>query len=680
MILTFNVSQNGELTRTDSNRFMSDTIGEINCSFTFPATWTGAKTAIFSSSALTTPVHAVLVGDSVLVPDAVMVAVGWFTVSVYCGNLKTANAVSVGMVLSGYVSSVPAPAPSVTQTYVQTYTDETGVQLMRIVNDIVEFYDGSAWVVMFSAEEAARVIAEGQRVSAEDARVIAEGLRAQGEIDRDNAYGLAETARDGLYAATEGARDLLYVGREDDRDDLYDAAEAARSGAVAEYLKIYGNRYVRSLGNRLTIGIEPACILLQGDSTGASATTKWFYDSMAWLASKFPSHSLIYRFWSESARGFPTNKIIQIGSNGDAYALLPKMSGSYINTPDSSSLSIVGDIDIRAKIKITAFNGEPATIVSKWNTSRSYWIYIDTGGAIGFYWSADGTVSKNFTSSIISLAHLGNDIWIRVTMDVDNGAGGHDVKFYTSSDGVIWTQLGITRTGAGSTSIFNGTTECALGARSGSGDQGFWAGRIYSAEIRDGIDGDIVASPNMGMAFPAGKTTITDVEGNIWTFRGTTSVGNGSPCITAINASFPGSDVAWAVFQSTFDLHTIIEPQLSFINFSHNADTNVDYQDDIEALTTKLTTKYPNIGVVVCTQNPQKSPRTASNISNHAIRNRQIANVASKGNFGLIDAYRAYIETGNYTDYIDSDGVHPNVAGYALWAETVESFLFPAVP
>jgi hypothetical protein len=103
-------------------------------------------------------------------------------------------------------------------------------------------------------------------------------------------------------------------------------------------------------------------------------------------------------------------------------------------------------------------------------------------------------------------------------MDVD--AGGKDtwIRFYSSddntndADAVTWKQQGVTNAKSGTTSFFDSTADVSIGgANSGTSSQP--VGNFYSAQIRNGIDGAVVASPD----FTTGTLPYTDAQGNVWT-------------------------------------------------------------------------------------------------------------------------------------------------------------------
>src|SRR3990167_8959685 len=150
------------------------------------------------------------------------------------------------------------------------------------------------------------------------------------------------------------------------------------------------------------------------------------------------------------------------------YLSLPGSAGNNASTPDTAGNSIVGDMDIR--MKLAADDWTPATqamLFTKWQAgaaaNRQFALSLNTDGTLILYWSADGSAGLNAASTAAVGAANGSIKWVRATIDVDNGAVGRDIKFYTSDDGTTWTQLGTTVTQAGVTSIFNSTQLLRIG-------------------------------------------------------------------------------------------------------------------------------------------------------------------------------------------------------------------------
>lgn len=212
------------------------------------------------------------------------------------------------------------------------------------------------------------------------------------------------------------------------------------------------------------------------------------------------------------------------------YVDLPGASGNYASTPDSPAVSITGDIDIRVKVALDDWT--PAAITQTFmghqgtgDPNRAWLFQAISSGSLQLTWFPLGTLASAVTKvSTVPTGFVdGTTNWVRVVHDVDNGAGGNDVKFYTSPDGVTWTQLGTTLTTAGAAVRIDSIDPLAVGARN-NGTNDFLSGNIYYAELRSGIDGAVVAKfdPNT-LAATAGTRTPaswTSATGEVWTVNG----------------------------------------------------------------------------------------------------------------------------------------------------------------
>lgn len=205
---------------------------------------------------------------------------------------------------------------------------------------------------------------------------------------------------------------------------------------------------------------------------------------------------------------------------------LPGGSGNYASSPDHASLDVTGNIDIRARIAPTDWTpSADRCIVSKSNTTgnqRSYQLILQTPGNLRFTWSTDGTSAgaTNADSTVATGFTDGTPHWVRVTLATATGT----ITFYTSEDGSHWTQLGAQVVTA-ATSIFASTATANIGARS-AGTADVFVGRIFSAQIRNGIDGTIVADPRFDQQAP-GDNAFDDSTGKTWTVNGTAAITSG---------------------------------------------------------------------------------------------------------------------------------------------------------
>jgi hypothetical protein len=214
-------------------------------------------------------------------------------------------------------------------------------------------------------------------------------------------------------------------------------------------------------------------------------------------------------------------------------SLLGGAGTNTASTPDHADFAITGDIDVR--ILIAANDWTPASVggelvMSQTDgaTQKAWWFYLnqDTGTLV-FNWSENGSANKTAQSTVAPTVSDGSPLWVRATLDVDNGASGRDVKFYTSAEpistapaSVTWTQLGTTVTTATVTSIFNSNASVTFGGLVGLFNG--LTGKVYYAEVRNGIAGTVVTDPDFRDADQQNSATqLTDDFSKVWTVNGT---------------------------------------------------------------------------------------------------------------------------------------------------------------
>lgn len=240
--------------------------------------------------------------------------------------------------------------------------------------------------------------------------------------------------------------------------------------------------------------------------------------------------------------------LMQVGvKGGDTYLHTLNTSSQGASTPDSAGLSIVGDIDIRFDATLEnwfaagGFDGT-AELCGKGNfaAGQRAWILMIRNDLVRFEWSADGTNVIQVDSTTKPLIPLSRRLALRVTLDVDNGAAGNTVTFYTSDsiDGT-WTQLGEPVVTAGVTSINNDTQ--ALNVGRGWPSLGFDSavGHIHAFELRNGIGGALAASPDFRVQAD-GATSFADAQGNTWTRAAFPDTN-----ITDLDIRFTGEMLTW---------------------------------------------------------------------------------------------------------------------------------------
>lgn len=190
-----------------------------------------------------------------------------------------------------------------------------------------------------------------------------------------------------------------------------------------------------------------------------------------------------------------------------------------ISTPSTSALNVTGDVDLRWDVEVVDWD-TPNTVElgGKWGTAgQQAWHAYIFSGTLRIGWTTDGTTENTAAAPLSNLVHP-RRMCLRITMDVNNGAGGRTVQFFTGPTMTgPWTQIGGDNIVAGTTATATSTAPVEMGDVSTTNFVHAQA-RIYRAQIRNGINGTIVAAPDLTAAtIAAGTPSFTDTAGVPWT-------------------------------------------------------------------------------------------------------------------------------------------------------------------
>lgn len=134
------------------------------------------------------------------------------------------------------------------------------------------------------------------------------------------------------------------------------------------------------------------------------------------------------------------------GVAGAGNALLLDGATGYATTPDSASIDVTGDIDLRAYANLDNWTSGTQFFIAKGTpgTDASYQFFIISGRLGAILYTAAGVIAGAFQSDVESVfpGVNGSPLWVRFTCTINNGVGFSVGKFYTSPDGTTWTQLG----------------------------------------------------------------------------------------------------------------------------------------------------------------------------------------------------------------------------------------------
>ena len=234
-------------------------------------------------------------------------------------------------------------------------------------------------------------------------------------------------------------------------------------------------------------------------------------------------------YYGKIGRNTPVRVSVNAGTN----ALdLPGDGSAYASTTDVAALDVTGDIDVRFDGTLTNWLSPAAgtlsttALMSKLGSAGSKsWMLALRNYALYFEWSPDGTTVLSAASTVPLPAGPDTRMAVRATLDVNNGASGNTVVFYTADTlSGTWAQLGDPVTQAGVTSIFNSTAGVEVGNETSFGFTPA-EGKCHGVRILNGIAGTAVANPDFG-AQASGVTSFADPAGRIWAVNGTAGIAN----------------------------------------------------------------------------------------------------------------------------------------------------------
>lgn len=395
-----------------------------------------------------------------------------------------------------------------------------------------------------------------------------------------------------------------------------------------------------------------------GDSTvvGFSAAAPWtayiadrlgaYYDANVWMCA-----------WNDTNQSYDPPTVRRVSSLGERTKTVPVAGGAYWMT--YTAPNVTGDIEITMKLTPTSWaSGAAQQVLSKWanaGNQRGFSFQLGASGALVLQWTQDGITGKVATSTANVGFTAGNPGWVRVTLQVDNGASGYTAKFYTSTDGTTWTQLGTTITVAGVTSIFASSAKYQL--------WGF-AGTYTWVQVRNALTNGVDMVPMLPDKWGQSSNMFTIVP-------------NGGPCILLMNGGASTKDVPW--FDDPVRQPKVLTPtsDVILIGLGIN-DTLGTFDANLRVAAERYLTFVrhvkslrPAIPIVVTTQNPVAFTGTQTSY----LRAGSIATaLALEPGVAVLDTYQAYVDL---STQIVGDGVHPSTAGQQAQADWMLRRLAP---
>ncbi|MFD9445517.1 hypothetical protein ACFWBR_42270 [Streptomyces sp. NPDC060006] len=217
------------------------------------------------------------------------------------------------------------------------------------------------------------------------------------------------------------------------------------------------------------------------------------------------------------------------GFRAGVYAGTPDLAvaaaGDRATTPDAAALDLTGSMDIRVEVKLDDWNRsvlvELAAKYDPTGDQRSWMLFLSADQRLALRWSVDGTASglREYTSTAPIPVPLTGRVALRSTLNAATSVVTH----YTAEtiDGP-WTLLAAS-TSPGATSVHSGTAALQVGDTASAGAFNAPAGRYYAFQLRNGIDGTLVADVDF-TAQTLGDTSFTDDAGLTWTLAGNAQI------------------------------------------------------------------------------------------------------------------------------------------------------------
>lgn len=264
-----------------------------------------------------------------------------------------------------------------------------------------------------------------------------------------------------------------------------------------------------------------------------------------WKASRYPGSGALLDLTGHghnaqlgSTSGADTNDPLFL--TNALYLYLPGVLANDASIPDEAALDITGDIDIRVAVQLESYT--PATTLAfiargmaSAATGGFELLLRTTTNLLELGWvTSGGFTSKTSTVTLASVVSPNAMVALRVTLDVDNGAAGHDVKFYwklttlgsanaDTRSHTGWTQLGATVTTAAVTSLDVGAIGLWVGSREASAFPVL--GKTFAAVVLNGLAGsEILAIDFTNIArYNPTRTSLTAETGQTVTINRTAS-------------------------------------------------------------------------------------------------------------------------------------------------------------
>lgn len=211
--------------------------------------------------------------------------------------------------------------------------------------------------------------------------------------------------------------------------------------------------------------------------------------------------------------------------------LLSPSLGARAQVNSTAALNITSDLDVRVDLHAKTIHPDAGSTVIAGRADDvgpySWRLEFLPDRRVTLLWSDDGTpTAPIFETSTVPVMPSSARAILRATLDVDNGGGGYDVKFYLGQSITgPWMQVGPTMTGPAPTTVFNAAADLVVGDPPSLTAVEALDADIYRFQLRNGIDGPVIADADF-TAQPSGTFSFVDSAGRTWNLFNAAEISN----------------------------------------------------------------------------------------------------------------------------------------------------------
>lgn len=402
-----------------------------------------------------------------------------------------------------------------------------------------------------------------------------------------------------------------------------------------------------------------AVMMALGDSTvfGSLVTNGWFQLMGDRLGTYFDANVWMC-LWNDTNQSYDPPTVRRVASLGERQALIISNLALQYTAPP-----VTGDIEIILKVTPSTWQSARALMTQNGTSPQKGWAFNTTAtGALSFVWSANGTSTIAATSTAVVGFTAGNPGWVRVTLDVDNGASGNSAKFYTSTDGTTWTQLGTTVTTAGVTSLFPSTAAYQIWGLGGTV-------AFTWVQVRNALANGVDVVPTLPDRWDQGTAA--------------TATFTGAPTVLLMNGGAAGKNI-------TYHDDPVRQPKMLgpvpldviLLGDGHNDGglfpSAKAFAERYVLWVRHIKNYRPSVPIIATTQNPTKVGSAipqAYAVPWYGMRTAAMATaMALEPGVTVLDTHQAYTDIATQ---IQADGLHPEQIGHQLQCDWMLGRLAP---